>query len=76
MYLALQSTHIEVPYTVRFGIAATDLGTLDVESSSSHRCSKIRSLTRYCQSLHRWGFAGYDVPFLEGRAEGPVRRGQ
>lgn len=20
----------------------------------------------YCQSLHRWGFAGYDIPFLEG----------
>ncbi|CAE7763815.1 METTL21B [Symbiodinium pilosum] len=20
----------------------------------------------YCQTLHRWGFAGYDVPFLEG----------
>ncbi|CAE7270283.1 METTL21B [Symbiodinium sp. CCMP2592] len=22
----------------------------------------------YCQSLHRWGFAGYDIPFLEGCA--------
>eukprot|EP00439_Symbiodinium_sp_Y106_P012956 s1465_g1.t2 len=65
--------NMDLPGADKVEVAALDWADVDASAVCEETWDLILGSdlvysrdTAYCQSLHRWGFAGYDIPFLEG----------